>query len=390
MPGVRLPSRGFRDCRAAADALMSAPEPPTQTVPVRTGLRARLSPRPGLARVRESLPAIVQIVVAATAAFAFAHYVLGHPVPLLAATVTISSLGLVRDARPRRVLETVVGMVLGILIAELIVLVAGIGWWQLALTLAATLIVARFFSEQPAFAIAAAIQSAIVMVVPASVPFLRLEDGVVGGIAALLVTAFVPRSPLRAVTQEGAAVFAAFDAAALTLVQALRRGDRRRAERGLEKARALHGPVDTWRTGIESGAAIARISPFLHRQRTEFERQQRLRIQLDLASRNLRVIGRRVVYLCDDGQARPVAADLLAELAAGARLLAESLDDISYEPAAREAVRVVASRLDPALLAAGRSTVDQNLIGALRPLAVDLLTAAGMPEADARAALPRT
>lgn len=364
--------------------------PPTETAAVPTGLRARLSPRGGAQRVRESLPAIAQIVIAATAAFAFAFYALGHPVPLLAATVTISSLGLVRDARPRRVLETVIGMVVGILIAELIAMLAGVGWWQLGLTLAASLIVARFLSDQPAFAIAAAIQSAIVMVIPASVPFLRLVDGVVGGIAALLVTSLVPRSPLRAVVREGAEVFAAFDATVSTLVQALRRGDRLRAERGLAKARALQGPVDAWRAGIESGAAVARISPFLRRQRTEFERQERIRSHLDLASRNLRVIGRRVVYLCDDGVARPVAADLLAQLGAGARLVAESLSDISYEPAAREAVRAVAARLDPAALAAGSSSADQTLIGALRPLAVDLMTAAGMPPADARAALPRT
>lgn len=369
---------------------MDVPDPSTQTVPVRTGLRARISPRPGLQRVRESLPAIAQIVIAATAAYAFAYYVLGHSAPLLAATVTISSLGLVRDARPKRVLETVIAMILGILIAEVIVLVAGIGWWQLGLTLAASLLVARFFSDQSAFAIAAAIQAAIVMVIPASVPFLRLIDGVVGGIAALLVTALVPRSPLRAVTQEGIAAFMAFDGAVATLGQALRRADRHRAERGLAKARALQAPVDEWRAGIESGAAIARISPFLRRQRSEFERQERIRMQLDLASRNLRVIGRRTVYLCDDGVARPVPADLLAELAAGARLISESLGDISYEPAAREAVRAVAARLDAATLAAGRSSVDQNLIGALRPLAVDLMTAAGMPAADARSALPRT
>ena len=59
--------------------------------------RLRTTVRRRLARVRESLPAIVQIVVAATAAYAFAHVVLGHTVPLLAATVTVSSLGLVRD-----------------------------------------------------------------------------------------------------------------------------------------------------------------------------------------------------------------------------------------------------------------------------------------------------
>ncbi|WP_308163571.1 FUSC family protein [Microbacterium flavum] len=339
--------------------------------------------------MRDSLGAIAQIVIAATAGFAFAHYVLGHPAPLLAATVTISSLGLVRDARPRRVLETVVGMILGILIAELIVAAAGIGWWQLGLTLTASLLVARFFSPQPAFAVAAAIQAAIVMVIPASVPFLRLIDGVIGGVAALLVTALVPRSPLRALIAGGTQVFAEFDSAVATLVQGLRRGDRGRAERGLEKARALQAPIDAWRTELESAAAIARLSPFLRRQRAEFDRQERIRGQLDLASRNLRVIGRRVVYLCDDGVARPIPAGLLAELGAGARLIADALGDISYEPAAREAVRSVAARLDPGALASGSSSVDLNLIGALRPLAVDLMTAAGTPAADARAALPR-
>lgn len=360
-----------------------------QTAAIPTGWRSRWHPRLGIDRVVVSAPAIVQIVIAATAAFSFAHDVLGHAAPLLAATVTVSSLGLVRDARPRRVLETVIGMVVGILVAELIVVVAGIGWWQLGITLAASLIVARFLSPQPAFAIAAAMQSAIVMVIPVSVPFLRMIDGLVGGITALLVTALLPRSPLRAVAREGAALLSGFDGAASTLVQALRRGDPLRAERGLAKARGLQGLVDQWRAGIESGSEIARISPFLRRQRSEFRRQERIRLHLDLATRNLRVIARRVVYLCDDHQPRPIAADLLAELAAGARLLAEALPDISYEPAAREAVRAVAVRLDPGVLAGRSSAVDQTLIGAMRPLAVDLMTAAGMAPDEARAAIPR-
>ncbi len=358
------------------------------TRPVPMGVRARLDPRPGLNRLRESLPAVAQIVLAATGAYVFAHVVLGHTAPLLAATVTVSSLGLVRDARPRRVLDTVVGMIVGILVAELILLLAGTGWWQLALALGVTLLAARFLSPQPGFAIAAAIQSLIVMVIPAGVPFVRLIDGVVGGVAALLVTALIPRSPLRQVTRDAHAAFAAFDTAAATIVQGLRRGDRLRAEKGLERARALHASVEVWSSEWESGRAIARISPFMVRQRSELERQGRILAQMDLAGRNLRVIARRVSYLCDDGQARPVAADLLAELRRGAVLIAASLDDISYEPVAQDQLRVVAARLDPTIVGEG-SVVDQNLIGALRPLAVDLLTAAGMPPAHARAAVPR-
>ena len=362
--------------------------PPTTTA-ITTGWRSRLNPRPAFVRVRDSGIPILQIVVAATGAYAFAHYVLGHPAPLLAATVTVGSLGLVRDARPRRVLETVLGMLVGILIAELLLLLTGDGWWQLGLALGITLVIARLLSAKAGFAIAAAIQSLIVMIIPATAPFLRLIDGIIGGIAALVVTALIPRNPLRDALREGRALVAALDRVSGLLVQALRRGDRLRAERGLEKARATQPLLDEWTLSLESGRAIARISPFLRRQRAELERQDAIRESSELASRNLRVIARRVVYLCDDGVPRPVAADVLAEVMRGAVLVAESIHDISRVPDARAALSTVAARLDPAKLLPDASLGDQNLIGALRPLVVDLLTATGMPAVDARATVPR-
>lgn len=364
-------------------------EPAPITSPIPTGWRRRADLRPGVLRVRDSGAAIAQIVVAATAAYAFAFFVLGHQAPLLAMIITVSSLGLVRDARPRRVAETVVGMLVGILVAELLLLVAGTGWWQVALALGLTLAVARFLSPQPGFAIAAGIQSILVMVIPAGAPFERLADGAVGAVAALLATALIPRSGTSAEKRDGRAVFDGVQGAVSTLVQALRRGDRLRAERGLEKARALQPLVDAWRASLESGIAIARISPFLYRQRSELLRHDRIRRSMDLATRNLRVVGRRVVYLSDDGRARPVIADLLADIARAAAVITDSLDDISLEPAARAELVAIAAHLDPRALLPQASLGDQNLIVALRPLVVDLLAATGMPDADARAAVPR-
>lgn len=370
---------------------MTAPE--TSTTPLRPGLAGRLDrARAGLgrrvSRVRGTLPAVVQIAVAATAAFAVAHYGLGHEAPLLAGTVTISSLGLVRDARPIRVLETVIGMVLGILVAETIILLAGAGWWQLTLALATAIVTARFLSPQASFAIAAAIQSFIVVALPPSVPYLRLIDGLIGAATALLATVLIPRNPIRAVTADGRVLFRRFDAAARAVARGLDRGDRTRAERGLERARGLHPAVDAWAESLDSGVAVARISPFLRRQRAELARQQRVLANMDYAVRNLRVIARRAVYLCEDGTARPAAAGLLTELARCAELIAQSLTDIAYEPVAQNALHAVAHRLHPEAVA-GSSLAEMNLIGALRPLAVDLLVASGVPPAEARAALPR-
>jgi uncharacterized membrane protein YgaE (UPF0421/DUF939 family) len=353
----------------------------------RSRLRSTLSRR--VVRVRESTPAIAQIVVAATAAYAFAHFVLGHPVPLLAATVTVSSLGLVRDARPWRVAETVMGMLVGILIAEVVLVTAGSGWWQIAVAMTVTLVVARFLSPQPGFALAAVVQSLIALVVVTGAPFLRLADGAIGGVAALIVTALIPRTLRRTELRDADELFDAFDVAVETIVRALRRGDRARAERGLERARSLQTYVDAWSGSLESGREVARISPFLRRQRTELQRHERVRAALDLATRNLRVVARRAAYLCADGESRPVPADLLAELSRGAQLVRDGLDDISLEPVARDTLAAITRRLDPAAILPDGRVGELNLIAALRPLAVDLLVAAGMPSADARALLPR-
>ncbi len=119
---------------------MSPAEAGARTAAVPGPGRTRLAPRERWQRLVGSTSAIAQIVIAVTAAYLFANGVLGHEIPLLAVTVTISSLGLARDTRPRAVAETVVGMLVGIVVAEAVFLVAGSGAWQLALALAVTLV----------------------------------------------------------------------------------------------------------------------------------------------------------------------------------------------------------------------------------------------------------
>jgi len=369
---------------------MSTAEPSSTTASVVVPRsRMRTTVRRRAHRVRESLPAILQIVVAAVAAYGFAQIVLGHAVPLLAATVTVSSLGLVRDARPWRVAETVAGMLVGILIAEGMLFVAGAGWWQIGIAMLITLVVARFLSPQPGFGLAAVVQSLIALVLISGAPFTRLIDGLVGGAAALLVTALIPRTLRRTELRDADELFDALDVAMATIVRALRRGDRARAERGLERARSLQTYVDAWSGSLESGREVARISPFLRRQRGELQRHARVRESLDLATRNLRVVARRAAYLCADGQARPVPADLLAEIARGAALVRDALGDISAEPAARAVLVALARRLDPAVLLPDGGVGELNLVSALRPLTVDLLVATGMPFGEAQQLLPR-
>ena len=134
----------------------------------RPGFLRGLDPRASGARALDSIVPVLQIVISATAAYVIARYLLGHAVPLFAVTVTISSLGFVRDARPVRVLESAVGIIIGIALSELMLLFVGHGVWQIAFVLFVlfvlfvTLLAARLLSSSNAFAVAAGVQSMLV------------------------------------------------------------------------------------------------------------------------------------------------------------------------------------------------------------------------------------
>ena len=256
------------------------------------------------------MPAIVQITVTAVAAYAFAGFVLGHDQPLIAAIVAITALGFVMRAAVR-VLETVIAMTLGIALAEVLLLAFGAGL-QYAVALALTLAVARLVSANAAFAIAAAVQCSLVMLVPAPAggPFVRTLDAIVGGAFALAATAIIPRDPRRAAIREGRRLIAEHVAVLGELADALRAG-RTDAAGGRSRGGATQPLVEAWTASVDSGLAIARVSPIVH-ARLRPRAPARGSSGLDLATRNLGIIARRIEWVLRDGRPRPEIADVHA------------------------------------------------------------------------------
>jgi len=343
-------------------------------------IRRRVDARAALRRAAASVPAALQIVVAATGAYAFAHYVLGHATPVVAVTVTISTLGLARDARPRRVLESVIGILVGITLAEVLLLLVGSGVWQIALVLFATLLVARLVSPSSAFAIAAGVQSMLVMLLPApdGGVFVRSIDGLVGGVLALIVTALIPRDPRRIAFADARVLRSILTEALDTVVVALRTADEPAAALALKRLRRTQTLVDTSRDSLDTALAVSRISPFLRRHLPELTRQAALNTGYDLAARHLRLITRRIDFSVRDGVARPELADLMERVRDG-------LDGL---PKSRASLIELARELDPAVVLPGADVTDAILVHLMRPLVVDLLVATGMPIDEARALLP--
>jgi uncharacterized membrane protein YgaE (UPF0421/DUF939 family) len=365
----------------------------TDSAPLRRLARrvqARAQVRAAWRRAVESLPAALQITIAAIASYSVAHYLLGHPTPFIAVAVTITALGVTRDARPRKVLDTALGVTIGIALSELIVLFIGKGVWQVAFVLFVTLVVARAFSPNPAFAIAAAVQSAIVVIVPGptDAAFTRSIDAIVAGVMALLVTALIPRDPRRAAARDARLLFSVFAEALEGAGESLAHGNQPAAELALERLRRTQALVDDWRTSLESATAIARLSPWLRRHLPELRVQHRVLAGADLASRHLRTITRRVAVVTSDGQPHPELAALMGELANGISLLGRELDDRSIAGASRTALADLARRLDPVTFAPEGALRETLIVVLVRPLVVDLLVAAGMPYDEGRALLP--
>ena len=353
-------------------------------------IRRRLDVRVAVTRVLESLPAILQILTAVTAAYAIAHWGLGHAVPVLAVTVTISSLGFARDARPRRVAESILGIVLGVALSDALTLAFGTGLWQLLVVLFAAFVVARALSANPAFAVAAAIPSALVVLLPSSSggPFGRTLDAVIAGVIALLVTALVPRDPGFGVRNDRRAVYSVIGESLGGVVDGLRDADSAAAELALERLRRTEPLLTAWSTWLDSALSVARISPFLRSRLPLLHREVLARETADLAVRHLRPLARRVEFLVRDLVPRPALAGLVAQIADGVRMSNDELDDPLVAGAARSVLADVARRLDPAEVLPGGGVADAAVLLQLRPLLVDLLVGTGMPVEEARALLP--
>jgi uncharacterized membrane protein YgaE (UPF0421/DUF939 family) len=341
-------------------------------------------------RAIESLAPILQIVLGATAGYSIAFYGLGHAVPLLAVTVTITALGFSRDARPRRVLETAIGMITGIALSEGMLQLFGHGVWQIALTLLVCLLSARFISGSATFALTVGLQAMLVQILPEpdGGVFVRSIDGIVGGVTALVITAVIPRDPRGLARIDANKLFDIFLEAVDSLKLATRDVDIQVADETLRKVRRTQPLVDNWRMSLDSAISIARISPFLRKYRDELRGQVRLMRGMDLATRNLRVVVRRIDFLLRDRQPRPYLADLFEQIGDATRVLARSVQEPEVLDDAQEMLVEIIHQLDPKKHGIADQIREASVLLLLRPLLVDLLCASGMSEEDARAELP--
>jgi uncharacterized membrane protein YgaE (UPF0421/DUF939 family) len=89
--------------------------------------RLRRGAGDGFGRIRGNIWSVAQTAAAASAAYFLAYYLLGHERPFFAPIAAVITLGVTLGQRGRRTVELVVGVAIGLMVADALVFLIGPG-----------------------------------------------------------------------------------------------------------------------------------------------------------------------------------------------------------------------------------------------------------------------
>ncbi|WP_147918728.1 FUSC family protein [Ruania zhangjianzhongii] len=353
----------------------------------RTWLRSRARARRGGRRVRSESRAILTAALAAGAAYAIAHYVLGHAYPIFAPIAAFVSLGFGIDRRPRKVAELALGVSVGVAFGELFALLFGSGPIQVAVVLALAVSIARLIDGATMFGMQAGVQSVVVVALPAMLGgggFPRWTEALVGGSMALLVAILLPLDVRRRAERLAESGMTEIALTLEDVASGIRTGEVELVDDALTRARGSQGVIDEWADLADTALDATRLTPSRLRHEDFLRRMYRCATLADRAMRNARVIARRAGVVAQEVEQRRALADLLDRIAQSVRDLSGVLGSSAKLISRRPYLLDVAGQLDPRQFTGWPA---QTLVVLIRSLVVDLLEMTGLTGTQAREAL---
>jgi uncharacterized membrane protein YgaE (UPF0421/DUF939 family) len=269
---------------------------------LRSSLIGRARLRTARARLRPSVLPILQTAFAAVAAWYLAVLLLPAERPTFASIAAVICLGATYGRRPQRALELIGGVLLGIVVADLLLLAIDTGPLQLGVLVILAMSAAVLLRGGELFVNEAAITAMIlVSLEPSGGGFSldRILEGLVGGGVALAVAALL--FPPHPVAHVGSAAQHLFGGLARTLdatAAALAEADPVQGERALTGARAMDEDVTALRAALDVATETARLAPPHRARRTQqaqLRRYEATMPQIDFAVRNTRVLARHAL-----------------------------------------------------------------------------------------------
>ena len=342
-------------------------------------------------RLRHSALPILQCAVAAGLAWFIAHDLVGHERPFFAPIAAVICLGVSLGSRLRRVVELVVGVSVGLLVADALISWIGSGSWQIALVVLLAMAVA-VFADGATLLVAQAGSSAVLVatLLPPgeSGGVDRAVDALIGGLIGVLVVAVLPTDPVGPVRRQARELLDELAAVLAGTADALRKRDPAAAAAALRRARASQPLVDEVRGALRGGQEVTVVAPVYRRRRRVLGRFAELAERSDYAMRNARVLTRRTfTALGDDEPAAPELADLLDRLATAVGALTAELRRDGERSRAREPVLDVVADAEELAARWSPGPSETVMLAQLRSIALDLLQATGLSRSEALRAM---
>jgi|SRR5664279_4549056 len=325
---------------------------------------------------------LLRLSVATSGAYFIATNLLDHQQAFFAPIAAVIVLIVGAGKRGRILLELVLGVAVGVLMGELLVLGIGRGAWQMALVVVLTVVTATLLGLKGMALNQAATSSVLLAgVLPAvgagNPAITRFLDAFVGGVMGLAMILLIPRNPVRDIDREVQRVLSRLADILERLAQAMRTVDVDLADAQLAIARDMQPQVDVMTSTAANVTEIARMSPVRWRQRQHVRTYVATVRDLDNAVRDARVLARKTSTLLRRGEPVPIRMEeALGGLARAFRIFADDLSEQDDFEEAREGL-VEAARLATSALTETITINSATIAAQVRSLAADLLYASG-------------
>jgi len=342
-------------------------------------LRRRLGD--GFERLRGGAWPVVQTAMSVGLAWYLASMLLGSERPVIAVIASVICVGALSGQTLRRAAEWLLGLAVGLSVAGIVMHLIGTGPFQTAVIVGAAMSVALVVRSGIMFVTEAGVSATLVATLDPSTYGAspdRLLEALVGGAAALTVSALVPGNPKSRVERASRRILEDLAVVYRDIAEALADGSADRAEFALDEARRMDERVAALRETLDDGFQIARYAPPRRGCLGYLGYYAAAVDQLDLAVRDTRVLARAGVNLARTKEETPSELPgAVGDLALAVEALSNYLESPEHPLDTRHFALEAAKRATSAL--EEKSDLETSvLVGQIRSTSFDLLRASGM------------
>jgi uncharacterized membrane protein YgaE (UPF0421/DUF939 family) len=306
----------------------------------------RSSLRASLDRVRDYIWPITQAAVGAGIAWFLAHIVLGHPQPFFAPIAAVVALAAGTGGRGTQAVQMLVGVAVGVVVGELLVLVLGTGTLEVALAAATAMLAMAAASTQPLPLIQAGASAVLVIALQSpETGSERVVDALIGGGVALFISqVLLPPSPVSLSKDAGREALSSIAEGLRACARALSYNDAAAAEAALQCLREEGlGSTVHLSTARETSRKVARRTLRGWREMDRFWRLDAHLDKLDLLFGSVLLLSRASCRLLNERVGVPKQlVPAIGELARAIEALAEDPESPDARRRASDAARKAA------------------------------------------------